>query len=274
MESNKNKMNEIAEMLETGVKAVFENGEYQRMLDTMSKFYKYSANNCFLILAQMPDATHVAGYRAWADKFGRQVKKGEKAIRIIAPCPHKKQTERVNEDGEVEAKEIQWVSYRAVPVFDISQTEGEDLPEIAHDLTGGVDGYEELLERVKGISPVAVKFEEVRGGAHGFYSHLTNSITVKEGMSEQQTVKTLVHEIAHAILHNEEGEQKDADSNTREVQAESVAYIVCKHIGIDTSDYSFGYVAGWSGGKETKELTASMEVIRKTAAGIIESLAA
>lgn len=267
----KGNIKEITDQLEKGVKDVFESDRYKEYLDFMSKFYNYSVNNIILIMAQKPDASLIAGYKAWQTKFNRHVRKGEKGISILAPCPHKKIVEK---DGE--EKEIKWTTFRPVKVFDVSQTDGESLPTgCTHVLTGEVNDYEKLVEMLKDVAPVSVTFQKIEGTAHGFYDSSEKKIVVDEGMSEQQTVKTIIHEIAHAILHDgDDGEEKDADRRTMEVQAESVAYTVCKMIGIDASDYSFGYVAGWGSGKEVKELTASMEVIRNTAKHIIDRLQA
>lgn len=264
----KQDIKEITEKLEKGVKEVFETDKYKEYLDFMGKFTNYSFNNCLLIMMQMPSASLVAGYKAWRTKFNRQVRKGEKGITILAPCPHK--IEKETEDGEV--KEVIWTSFRAIKVFDVSQTDGEEIPSICEKLTADVKGYDTLIKRLKKVSPVDVEFQHIDGGANGFYSRSEKRIAIQGGMGEAQTVKTLIHEIAHAILHNVEGEEAKADRLTREVQAESVAYTVCSMLGMDTSDYSFGYVAGWSSGKEVKELTASMEVIRKTAKFIAEAV--
>ena len=262
----------ITEQLEQGVKDIFPSEKYIEYLNFMSKFTNYSFNNIILILMQKPDASLVAGYKAWQNKFNRQVKKGEHGITILAPCPHKKEIE--TEDGET--REIIWTSFRAVKVFDVSQTDGEELPAgCVETLTGEVENYTELIKKLESVSPVPVTYENIDGGANGYFSNTEKRIVIQEGMSEAQTVKTLVHEISHAILHDREnGEEKEADRNTREVQAESVAYTVCSMLGLDTSDYSFGYVAGWSTGKEIKELNASMEVIRQTAKDITDRLAA
>lgn len=266
---------EITEQLENGVKEVYESGKYKAYLDFMSKFYNYSFNNTILIFMQKPDASLVAGYKAWQTKFKRQVRKGEKGLTILAPCPHKMIKEVEDENGKKVEKEIKWTTYRAVSVFDISQTDGEEIPSIARELTESVDNFEELFEKLTSLSPVPVDYEKITNGANGYFSHAEKRIAIREGMAEQQTIKTMVHEIAHAILHDKEtGEQAEADKRTKEVQAESVAYVVCNSLGLDTSDYSFGYVAGWSGGREVKELTASMEVIKKTAEEIIEALKA
>lgn len=264
---------EITKKLEEGVQGIYEGDGYKTFLEVMSKFHTYSVNNCILIAMQKPEATQVAGFKSWQKNFKRNVKKGEKAIKILAPIPHKFTKEIENEDGEKVQKEIQYMTFRAIPVFDISQTEGEELPSICKMLEGSVEGFQSLIDKLESLSPVPVAYEPISGGANGYYSHATKSIVVDAGLSEQHKVKTLIHEIAHSILHNKDnGEEKDADRSTKEVQAESVAYTVCNWLGLDTSDYSFGYVAGWSAGKELKELTASMEVIRKTAGEIIEGL--
>ena len=266
------KIEQITADLEKGVKEIFTSDKYIEYLTFMSKFHNYSFNNIVLILMQKPDASLVAGYKAWQSKFKRQVRKGEKAITILAPCPHK----RIEEDENGKKKEIVWTSFRAVSVFDVSQTDGEELPTgCVETLTGEVENFTDLKEKLEAVSPVPVSYENIEGEANGFYSHTDKRIAVQEGMSEAQTIKTLIHEISHAILHNKDtGEAKDADKFTREVQAESTAYTVCSMLGIDTSDYSFGYIAGWSTGKEVKELNASMEVIRTTAKDIIDRLAA
>lgn len=263
---------EITEQLEQGVKDVFESDKYKEYLDFMGKFHDYSVNNIILIMMQNPDASLVAGYKAWQTKFHRQVRKGEKAIRILAPCPHK----IVKEDEDGNQREVRWTTYRAVSVFDISQTDGDAIPEgCVNTLTGEVVGYGELLAKLIAVAPVKVEFEDIQGGANGYFNIVEKRIAIKSGMSEQQTIKTLIHEISHAILHNREnGAERGADKYTKEVQAESVAYTVCSMIGLDTAEYSFGYVAGWSKGKEAKELKESMEVIRNTAKAIIDSLAA
>lgn len=262
---------EITDKLEQGVKEVFESDRYKEYLTVMGRFTNYSFNNIMLILMQKPEATLVAGYKAWQNKFKRQVRKGEKGITILAPCPHKKEVEDDNGDVKV----VRWTTFTTCKVFDVSQTDGEDLPTApCEKLTASVDDYDGLMAKLAQVAPVEIRFEDISGSANGCFHNADDKyIAVQQGMSEAQTIKTAVHEIAHSLLHdNDNGEEKDADRLTREVQAESVAYTVCNALGLDTSEYSFGYVAGWSGGKDMKELTASMEVIRKTAAGILDAL--
>lgn len=264
---------EITAQLEDGVKGVFGSARYQQYLTFMGKFHRYSINNSILIWLQNPDATLVAGYKAWSEKFKRQVRKGEKGITILAPCPHKYMKQVTDADGNVEEREINYMTYRPCTVFDISQTDGEDVPDICTELSGDVDDFDSLYGKLTDVSPVPIEYEDITNGALGYYSHDLNAIRIKSGMSQMQTLKTIIHEIAHAILHSKDnGEAKDADRVTREVQAESVAYTVCTMMGLDTSGYSFEYVASWSTGRDVKELVASMEVIRKTAQTIYEGV--
>ena len=266
----KEKVRRITEQLEKGVAEVFTSDNYIEYLNIMSKFHDYSFNNCLLIAMQCPTATLVAGYRAWQKKFKRQVRKGEKSIKILAPIPCKIKVE--NEDGE--GKEIQFNRFRAVSVFDIAQTDGEDIPEFIYKLTGDVDGYNEMVKKLISISAVPIRFDVIEGTANGYFSSADKEIVIRQDMSQVQTIKTMVHEIAHSILHDKDnGLEKDANRKTKEVQAESVAYVVNQYLGLDTSDYSFGYVAGWSSGKDTKELKASLQVIRDTAHDIISKVA-
>lgn len=268
-----NNIKEITEKLEQGVVEVFQGDNYKKYLEIMGRFHNYSFNNCILIAMQKPEATLVAGFKSWQTNFKRNVKKGEKAIKILAPIPHKFKKEIETENGEKEIKEIKYATFRAISVFDVSQTEGEELPTICEKLTGDVEGFKEIIKKLENVSPVPISYEAINGEANGYYSFITNSITVSSDLSEQQTVKTLIHEISHSILHNQEtGAEKDADKSTKEIQAESVAYTVCSWLGLDTSDYSFGYVASWSENKEVKELQASMDIIRKTACKIIEGI--
>lgn len=267
-------INEITKKLAEGVGAIFDSEEYKAYLEFASRFHDYSFNNCLLIHMQMPKATRVAGYKAW-QKLGRQVRKGEKSISILAPMMHKNEVEEMDENGNIRKKEVTWTTYRTVSVFDVSQTDGEDLPshtDFCKVLDGKVEGYEELFEKLEAVAPVPVGFEDITDGANGYYNFVENRIAIKNGMSEAQTIKTVIHEIAHSMLHGFDGDLHEADSNTKELQAESVAFTVCNYLGLDSSDYSFGYIAGWSKGKDVKELTANMEVIRKTAETIINAL--
>ena len=240
---------------------------------------------------QKPDATLIAGYTSWQRNFDRHVMKGEKGIKILAPAPYKAQEERekidpatqkpvLDADGKpvTETVEVMRPAFKVVSVFDVSQTDGKELPDIAVDeLTGSVENYAAFFEALNQESPVPISFEDIPGGAKGYFSHAENRIAIQEGMSEIQTVKTAIHEIAHAKLHAINPDEKVApearkDRHTKEVEAESVAYTVCQRYGIETSDYSFGYIAGWSSDKDTKELKGSLETIRSTAAEMIESI--
>lgn len=283
------RMKEITDRLETGIQELFESERYKAYLTTMSKFHSYSFNNTLLIAMQ--GGQLVAGYNKWRDDFHRNVKKGEKAIKILAPAPFKakKEVQKLDAQGRpvmgkdgkpvTEVQEIQVPAFKIVSVFDVSQTEGEPLPSIGvEELTGSVERYGEFFKALEQTSPVPIGFEDIPGGSHGYY-HLTEKrIAIQEGMSELQTLKTAIHEIAHSKLHAIDPEapaieQADRpDSRTREVQSESVAYAVCQHYGLDTSDYSFGYVAGWSSGKDLKELKASLETIRATAHELITTI--
>ena len=283
------RMKEITDRLETGIQELFESERYKAYLTTMSKFHSYSFNNTLLIAMQ--GGQLVAGYNKWRDDFHRNVKKGEKAIKILAPAPFKakKEVQKLDAQGRpvmgkdgkpvTEVQEIQVPAFKIVSVFDVSQTEGKPLPSIGvEELTGSVERYGEFFKALEQTSPVPIGFEDIPSGSHGYY-HLTEKrIAIQEGMSELQTLKTAIHEIAHSKLHAIDPEapaieQADRpDSRTREVQAESVAYAVCQHYGMDTSDYSFGYVAGWSSGKDLKELKASLETIRATAHELITTI--
>lgn len=265
-EQGKQAVKEITAKLEQGVQDIFTSGKWEEYLKTMSKFHNYSANNCLLIMMQCPAASLVAGYRTWQKEFKRNVKKGERAIKILAPM-QRKYTETDEDGNEVERK---YIVYRAVPVFDLSQTDGEPLKTLTTQLDGDADA--ELIDKLIKVAPVPVSFEDFKASAYGYYSRAESRIVVQKSIPDRHKVKTLVHEIAHSILHCEDGEQAGADRDTKEVQAESVAYVVLSYLGIDTSEYSFGYVAGWSKGKELKELQASLEVIRKTAGEIIDKV--
>ena len=286
------KLKEITDRLEQGITELFDSERYKEYLQVMSKFHNYSFNNTLLIAMQKPDASLIAGFNAWKNNFGRNVMRGEKGIRILAPSPYKirQEVEKkdpqtgktvIGKDGKpvTETKEIQIPAYKVVAVFDVSQTEGRELPSLsANELTGDVEKYEDFFAALEKTSPVPMGFEKIEGTAHGYYHLEEKRIAIDEGMSELQNLKTAIHEIAHAKLHDidlnaPQEEQPDRpDRRTREVQAESVAYTVCQHYGLDTSDYSFGYVAGWSSGRELAELKSSLETIRATAAEIINSI--
>ena len=290
--NNAERMKEITDRLEAGIQALFESEQYKAYLTAMSKFHNYSFNNTLLIAMQKPDASLVAGFGKWRDDFERHVKKGEKGIKILAPFPYKvkKQMEKIDPatqkpvigaDGKpvTEEREIEIPAFRVVTVFDVSQTEGKEIPDIAvSELTGSVEQYQDFFTALEKASPVPIAFEDIEGGAHGYYHLEEKRIAIDEGMSELQTLKTAIHEIAHAKLHAIDKdapatEQADRpDHRTREVQAESVAYSVCQHYELDTSDYSFGYVAGWSSGRELSELKASLETIRKAANELITDI--
>jgi len=282
-------LKEITERLEQGVKDIFTSEMYTKYLLTMSKFHNYSFNNTLLIAMQRPDATLVAGYNAWKNKFNRYVKKGEKGIQIIAPAPVKEREERkkidkdtgltvLNENGEPEIEVVERVipRFRVTTVFDYAQTDGEPLPTLeVNELTARVKDYTLLKEAIEQVSPVPIRFGEIEGNAKGYYSHMDKEICVRADMGESQTIKTMIHEVAHAMLHDSDqmkqrGEEKD--QLTKETEAESIAFTVCSALGIDTSDYSFPYVASWASGKELKELKDSMDTIRLTAADFLEKL--
>ena len=286
------KLKEITDRLEQGITELFESERYKEYLRVMSKFHNYSFNNTLLIAMQKPDASLVAGFSSWKNNFGRNVMKGEKGIKIIAPSPFtvKQEVEKtdpqtgkpvIGKDGKpvTEEKEIKVPAYKVVSVFDVSQTEGRELPDIAVDeLTGDVDRFKDFFAALEQASPVPIGFEKIEGGAHGYYHLEEKRIAIDEGMSDLQTLKTAIHEIAHAKLHDidlnapKEEQKPRVDRRTREVEAESVAFTVCQHYGLDTSDYSFGYVAGWSSGKELAELRGSLETIRSTAAEMINAI--
>ena len=286
------KMKEITDRLEQGIQDLFESDRFKEYLQVMSKFHNYSFNNTLLIAMQKPDATLIAGYNSWKNLFGRQVTRGAKGIKVIAPSPYKvkKEVDKIDpktqkpvtdKNGKTvkEETEITVPAFKVVSVFDVSQTEGKELPSIGVDeLTGDVAQYADFFKATEQASPAPVGFEKIESGAKGYYSQTEKRIAINEGMSELQNLKTLIHEIAHAKLHDIDlnapaKEQADRpDRRTREVQAESIAYAVCQHYGLDTSDYSFSYVATWSSGRELSELKASLETIRSTASELIKDI--
>lgn len=283
-EKQAEQLKEITDKLEQGVSDVFSSDNYKQFLDTMAKFPRYSVNNNILIMMQKPDAQMCQSFTGWKE-MGRFVKKGEKGIKILAPAPYTIQREQtklddrgnpmLDKDGEpiMESVEIKVNAFKVVSTFDVSQTEGKELPTLGVDeLTGGVDGYGIFMEALKAVCPVPMTFENIEGGAKGFYSQTEKRIAIQEGMSEAQTVKTAIHEMAHQKLHAIENHGPKQTRGSKEVEAESVAYTVCQHYGIDTSDYSFSYVAGWSEGKEMPELKASLDTIRRAASEMITAI--
>lgn len=286
------KMKEITDRLEQGIQDLFESDRFKEYLQVMSKFHNYSFNNTLLIAMQKPDATLIAGYNSWKNLFGRQVSRGAKGIKVIAPSPYKikKEVDKIDpktqkpvtdKNGKPvkEETEITVPAFKVVSVFDVSQTEGKELPSIGVDeLTGDVAQYADFFKATEQASPAPVGFERIESGAKGYYSQTEKRIAINEGMSELQNLKTLIHEIAHAKLHDidlnapAEKQAERPDRRTREVQAESIAYAVCQHYGLDTSDYSFSYVATWSSGRELSELKASLETIRSTASELIKDI--
>lgn len=290
-QTQKEKLQAITEKLEKGVKELFESDKYKEYLSVMSKFHNYSFRNTLLILMQKPDASKVAGYTAWQKNFKRQVRRGEKGISIIAPSPYKTKKETplldnvtnkpiYGTDGKPLMQEVDVTipMYKVTTVFDVSQTDGEPLPQLGVDkLQGSVDDYKNFYSALEKISPVPIRFENIESGANGYFHQEEKRIAIQESMSELQTMKTLIHELAHAKLHsyddiNKISPEEHKDRHTKEVEAESIAYTVCNHYGLDTSDYTFGYVAGWSTGKELPELNSSLAIIQKTANEIISGI--
>ena len=288
-QTEKQKVQELTDKLERGLAELFNSDSYKSYLSTMSKFHNYSFNNTLLIAMQKPEASLVAGYNAWQKNFGRHVNKGEKAIRILAPVPYKIKEERekvdpitqeimIDRDSNPQKEEVEITipAFRAVSVFDVSQTDGKPITELeAKELLSDVEGYQDMIHAVEAVSPVPIEMEEIAGESKGYFDREARRIAVQENMSESQTLKTMIHEVAHSMLHNKEVEQEEQerkDRNTKEVEAESIAYTVCQHFGVDTSEYSFGYIAGWSSGRDTKELKSSMDTIRRTASELITGI--
>ena len=288
-QTEKQKVQELTDKLERGLTELFNSDSYKNYLSTMSKFHNYSFNNTLLIAMQKPEASLVAGYKAWQKNFDRHVNKGEKAIRILAPAPYKIKEERdkvdpvtqeimLDRDGNPQKEEVEITipAFRAVSVFDVSQTDGKPIQELeAKELLSDVEGYQDMIHAVEAVSPVPIEMEEIAGESKGYFDREARRIAVQENMSESQTLKTMIHEVAHSMLHNKEVEQDEQvrkDRNTKEVEAESIAYTVCQHFGVDTSEYSFGYIAGWSSGRDTKELKSAMDTIRRTASELITGI--
>lgn len=280
-------MDSIMQSLESGVEELFTSNRYQEFLKTMAKFHNYSFNNTMLIAMQRPDATLVTSYKNW-QSMGRQVMKGEKGITIIAPAPYKKMKEKevldenqrpiMGTDGKPKTEQVEVTvpHFKAVTVFDIAQTSGEPIQTLAPELlTAAVQDFDSFMQAIQKISPVPIRFDEIDGNANGYYHNADKEIVIKKGLSESQTLKTAIHETVHAKLHDKEIMESlgvEKDRMTKEVEAESVAYCVCSSFGLDTSDYSFPYIAGWSSSREMKEMKASMDVIRKTAGEMIDQL--
>lgn len=295
--TNRERLQEITAGIEQGIKELFESEKYMRYLSVMSKFHRYSVNNTMLIYMQRPDATLVAGFNKWKNQFERHVKKGEHGITIIAPTPYKKKIEEMKRDPDthapildadgkavMEEKEIEIPMFRPVKVFDVSQTDGKPLPELASSLSGNVQNYEAFMEALRRSAPVPLSVEPMAANMDGYFSPDQQRIAIRAGMSEVQTVSAAVHEIAHSKLHNYAKAQEEAaragdkeppkkkDRNTEEVEAESISYAVCQYYGIQTGENSFGYIANWSQGKELPELRASLETINKAAGELIADI--
>lgn len=272
-DKKKNEVGALMEQLENGIRDMYESDRYKIYLSTMSKFHSYSLNNIMLIAMQQPKATMVAGYKAWETKFERHVNAGEHGIKIFAPAPYKKKIQEMveDEDGNIvkTEKEITIPSFKVTRVFDITQTSGKPLPSLVNELEGSLANRDKIQNALNDISPVPIRFDSINDSSYGYYSRDDNEIVIKEGLSDIQTIKTMIHEITHSMLHNKDDE---LSRNAKEVQAESVAYVVCQHFGIDTSDYSFGYVGGWSKTKELDELKESLNEIKKTSLNIIEGI--
>lgn len=295
-QNHKERLKEITDSIETGIKEIFESDKYKSYLQTMSRFHKYSLNNTLLISMQKPDATLVAGFNKWRDGFSRNVKKGEKSIKIIAPTPYKIKEEREKLDpqtkvpildasGKVQTEEVEIKipMYRVVSVFDVSQTYGEPLPTLASNLTGNVEQFEVFMESIKRTAPVPIEIKPLPEDTDGYYHTEDKRITIREGMSEVQTVSAAIHEVAHSLLHNKEKELQSQQGenpkpltpksrNTEEVEAESISFAVCNYYGIQTAENSLGYIASWSKGKELAELRASLKTINKTSSELISGI--
>ena len=286
MIENREQIQEITKNLEEGIRNTFQSDKYKAYLNTMSKFHKYSATNVMLIHQQRPDATCVAGYKSWKRDFNRQVNAGEQAIKILAPNPYRHVVEepildksgrpRIGADGNILKKiteEYIVKGYKTVSVFDISQTKGDPLPRLCQELKGTVKDYENFKEALERFSPVPFETISRDTKEFGYYSNMEKKIGIREGLSQIHTIKTSIHEVAHSILHDvDTGWANAADVKTKEIQAESIAYTVCQHYGIDTSEYSFNYVAAWSSGKDLSELKESMNIIQEASHDMINGI--
>ena len=273
---DKARVKDITQKLEEGVRGLFESDKWKAFLDTMAQFHTYTWRNTLMVMAQKPDATRIAGAGLWK-KLGRNIIKGQKALWVLGPQLVRRKTEddgveRMADDPDTQG-EGTYMVFRLRPVFDVSQTEGKELPDICNDLKGDAYEYQRFHDAIVAISPVPIETCRMHGTVHGWFSPKEHKIVIRNGMSERQTLKTMIHELTHAKLHNEE-EMKVSpkDQRTMEVEAESVAYVVTKHYGLDSSDYSFGYIAGWGDGKDMKVLGKSMSTIQKTSREIIDML--
>lgn len=282
------KLKKLTDRLEQGIRSVFESERYREYLSVMERFHSYSMNNTILIMLQKPEASYVAGYKTW-ESLGRYVKKGEQGIQILVPCFYKKKEEVEASDSDrkekgdavsdaddkekeavKEQQEILHTYFRPATIFDISQTEGKPLPELTTELQGQVPEYERFFDALEKASPVPIRFDEWSSRRKGYYDLIKQEIVIKAGMSEPQNIKTAVHEMAHSILHKDRNHVKDSVS--MEIEAESVAYVVCQHYGLDTSEYSFNYLAGWSSSEDMPELKASLQRIQQTSHDLIDRL--
>lgn len=261
------KNEEQLKLLEQGFERMRNSEEYRKYLEFMSRFHKYSARNCIMILMQKPEATRCASFGAWI-KMKRHVIKGETGIKILCPCPRSETT--INpKTGEEETRS--WMDFRIGSTFDVSQTEGEPLPEICHVLKGDVDNFPAVVKKISSVTTAKIEFSDFAGEANGYYSPVDHKIVVKDSLPHAQQIKTLCHEVAHSLLHCEDGEFSDAEQAEKELQAESVAYVVCHALGIDSAEYTFGYLVGWSGG-ERKRFEKVLAAVHQCASEIIEKM--
>ena len=296
IQTTKEKLKEITDGIEKGIKDLFASGEYAQYLKTMSRFHNYSLNNIMLIYMQKPNATMVAGFGKWKDQFGRHVNKGEKGIKIIAPVLYNKKVERekrdpqtqmivVDEHGEPVMEEItvRVPKFKVTSVFDVAQTDGKPLPTLIHDLYGNVENYDVFMEAIRRSSPAPMDIVSLSQEEHGdgYYSVSEKHIYLREDMSETQTISAALHEMAHAMLHSREALEAEKQQNPeakpktkaqKEVEAESVSYAVCQYYGIETKENSFGYIVNWSKDQGLPELKASLETINRTADTIITGI--
>ena len=281
MEEKKEELKNTMDMLERGVKEVFSSDKFKEYLNTMSKFHNYSVKNILWLQMQNPNARQIAGMKTW-NSLGRKITKGEKSLRILAPYKHKKEiemdklnpkinTQYIDKGGNPikEKQKVEWISFKSVPVFDISQTNGKELPTLINELEGNVDNYDHMISSLVEVAKIPVEFENIKNGSKGYYHLVENRIAIKEDMSEEQTIKTIIHEIGHSRLHSLDKQKDNPEREAQEIEAESIAFVVSKHFGIDTDGYSFGYVATWSEDKDLKQLEASLKTIQIEANSII-----